>query len=646
METALAWIQARECSKITLIVSHNTMDKQNPIYRIMNYCPWPGMFNLLEILIFVAGILVVVLHFRFTSVMDETSDLIHRINLILSLSAASLLFIIASMMWRNRKIQQSQMKQLESEIEQRFRLNAALNTEQNKLSTLLVNWPDPVFLLDIHANIMDANPAAAHVLGYAKPEPLLGKNNVEFAPSELANEILEVNQGIFKTGKPLINKEATVLNQTTGKWQNLLITKAPYYDQHQQIAGLVVIGQNITAQKQTQDELRLVNQKLSASIADLEQRTQGVNLITQMVDLLSASTNVEEAYKIIENQLGKLNLADSGMLYMIKSSRNNLQQAAAWGQSVSDSPIFAPGDCWGLRRGRLHTAEFDHSACYDDYQANPLICPHISSTMPTDCLCVPLVAHGETLGILHLRHVVSQETIKLDSVHHGWFTPQRIQRINIIAESLALTLANLMLRTTLRQQSIRDPLTGLYNRRYLEESLERELLRASRSNKNTGLMMIDIDHFKRFNDTYGHPAADAVLSTIANFLLSSVRREDLVCRYGGEEILIMLPETDLEATYQRAEAIREGVAQLHVQYQGRVLEHVSLSIGVGTFPEHGQTPEAIIHSVDQALYRAKHNGRNRVEVAAPFLLVPRPDPWHRRQSQAEDHRTSALATVC
>ena len=251
------------------------MDKQNPIYRIMNYCPWPGAFNLLELLIFLAAIFVTIFLFRFTSdpYVQDTSDMIRSANNVLNISVGFLLFIISLILWWNRKIQQSQMKQLETEMEQRFRLDAALNTEQNKLSTLLVNWPDPVFLLDLHANIIDANPAAAHVLGYAKPEPLLGKNNAEFAPSELANEILEANQRILKTGKPLINKEATVLNQTTGKWQNLLITKAPYYDQHEQSAGLVVIGQNITAQKQTQDELRLANQKLSASIADLEQRT-------------------------------------------------------------------------------------------------------------------------------------------------------------------------------------------------------------------------------------------------------------------------------------------------------------------------------------------------------------------------------------
>lgn len=405
------------------------------------------------------------------------------------------------------------------------------------------------------------------------------------------------------------------------------------------------IQQSHAKQLEVEDELRSANQKLSNIIAESEQRTEGVDLIMQMVDLLSACPNLEEAYKIIETQLGKLSLADAGMLYMIKPSRNNLQQVASWGQSVSDPSVFAPSDCWGLRRGRLHATEFDHPRGDDDASANPLICHHISPDAPSEFLCIPLVAHGETLGILHLRHLVSEESIRSYSVPHAWFTARRIQRINIIVESMALSLANLMMRSTLRQQSIRDPLTGLFNRRYLEETLERELLRASRSGKNVGLMMIDIDHFKRFNDTHGHPAADAVLSAIANCLSSGIRREDLVCRYGGEEILVMLPEATLEATCQRAEQLREYVSRLNVQYQGRVLEQISISIGAGVFPDHGQTPEAIIHSVDQALYRAKNNGRNRVEIAAPGLSEPRSESWQRWQSSIEDRRIGWRAGI-
>jgi len=610
---------ANSSNKRFIIMSINPMNKENQLHRIITYSPWTGVFNLLEILFFVAGILVAVLLFRLTAEMWETIDLIRRNNLILSLGVGAILTSYFWMISRHRQMQESHVKQLETEREQRFQLSTTLSTERNKLSTLLATWPNPVLVLDIHANIMDASPAMAHLMGVSKAEFLRGKNESELQAPDLANEILEENQRILKAGEPLIRKEMTVLNRTTGKWQQLLVTKTPFHDQRGQIAGLVVIGQDITAQKQAEDALRSANQKLNEGIADLEERTQGVDLLTQMIDLLSACQNLEEAYKIIEDQLGRLSLADSGMLYMINSSRNNLQQVAAWGQSVSDPLVFPPNDCWGLRRGRLHTAEFNHSTRHDDQHANPLICTHISSTTPADYLCLPLVAQGETLGILHLQHLIGIESTESEVTPDTWFTPQRVQRINIIAESLALAIANLMLRTTLRQQSIRDPLTGLYNRRYLEETLERELLRASRCNKNVGLMMIDIDHFKQFNDTHGHPAADVVLSAVAQLFSSSVRGEDLVCRYGGEEFMIMLPEADLETTCQRAEAIREKVSQLRVQYQGQVLEPISLSIGVGIFPSHGEIPEALIRSVDQALYQAKHHGRNRVEVATPIL---------------------------
>jgi diguanylate cyclase (GGDEF)-like protein len=394
---------------------------------------------------------------------------------------------------------------------------------------------------------------------------------------------------------------------------------------------------NITTQKQTDDALRSANPELREEIAELEQQTHEMEILIQMIGLLSVCPMLEEAYRIIEDQLGRLNLADAGMLYILNSSNNHLQQVAAWGQSHSDPLVCPPGDCWGLRRGRLHMAR--------SYHANPLICPHVPSPTPADCLCLPLVAQGETLGVLHLRHLIGIDSIESSETPGSWFTPRKIQWINIITESLALAIANLMLRSTLRQQAVRDPLTGLYNRRYLEETLERELARASRSNKNVGLMMIDIDHFKQFNDTYGHPAADVVLTAVAHLLVKSVRREDLVCRYGGEEILIMLPETDFETICQRAETIREEAAQLRVQYEGQLLPQISVSIGVGIFPDHGQTQGMLIQNVDQALYRAKNYGRNRVEIVSSNLLVPPLDLQPKWQSHTEDSHSNWRAAI-
>jgi diguanylate cyclase (GGDEF)-like protein len=172
----------------------------------------------------------------------------------------------------------------------------------------------------------------------------------------------------------------------------------------------------------------------------------------------------------------------------------------------------------------------------------------------------------------------------------------------------------LKLRETLRTQSIRDQLTGLYNRRHMEESLERELRRASRSGRAIGIVLVDIDHFKRVNDTHGHEAGDKLLKAVGQFLQSRMREEDLACRYGGEEFVFVLPEASLDATSQRAERLREEVKGLRVQHRGRDLEPVSISLGVAVFPEHGTTGASLLRSADHALYRAKAEGRDRLVV--------------------------------
>ena len=167
----------------------------------------------------------------------------------------------------------------------------------------------------------------------------------------------------------------------------------------------------------------------------------------------------------------------------------------------------------------------------------------------------------------------------------------------------------------LREQSVRDALTGLFNRRYLEETLERELRRAERSDTAVGVIMLDIDHFKRFNDAHGHAAGDAVLRAIGGFLNASVRAADIACRYGGEEFTLILLDASQPMVRGRAEQLREDVKSLHVQYGGRGLEAVSLSLGVSFFPDHGPTGAAVLRASDAALYRAKREGRDRVVVA-------------------------------
>jgi diguanylate cyclase (GGDEF)-like protein len=253
--------------------------------------------------------------------------------------------------------------------------------------------------------------------------------------------------------------------------------------------------------------------------------------------------------------------------------------------------------------------------CIRDRINKTLICPHITPDGLADYLCVPLVAQGEALGLLHLRHKEGPAVFDETGNVVDWYGQTKKQRIQSIIDSLSLALANLKLRSTLRQQSIRDPLTGMYNRRYMEETLEREVLRAARNNETVGVVMLDIDHFKQFNDTFGHQAGDILLQSLGQFFLSHVRGEDVACRYGGEEFILLLPGSDLEETCHRAEEMRQKVHHMSVDFKGQALGKITLSFGVSVYPNHGATPDVLIQTADQALYRAKSEGRDRVIIA-------------------------------
>jgi diguanylate cyclase (GGDEF)-like protein len=177
-------------------------------------------------------------------------------------------------------------------------------------------------------------------------------------------------------------------------------------------------------------------------------------------------------------------------------------------------------------------------------------------------------------------------------------------------------VANLNMRDVLKMQSIRDPLTGLFNRRYMEESLDRELRRTVRKKSSLGVLMIDVDHFKRLNDTFGHDAGDAVLRSLGALLRTHFRGEDIVCRYGGEEFTVILPETSPDIVRQRSIELCEGVKQMRVEHHGQPLESITLSIGVAIYGEHGTTADALVRAADSALYVAKKDGRDRVIVAS------------------------------
>ncbi|HVD02157.1 MAG TPA: diguanylate cyclase [Candidatus Dormibacteraeota bacterium] len=362
--------------------------------------------------------------------------------------------------------------------------------------------------------------------------------------------------------------------------------------------GAVVAFSDITDRRRMEDELREANDRQREWISDLERRNQEANLLNEMGEVLQTCYTPEEARAAIGQYVERLFPGESGSLCML-NERSLLEVIASWGKALPGEEIFALEDCWALRRGQLHLVSDPKHG---------LRCRHLGDAPPTPYLCVPMMAHGAAIGVLHVR--ASAEPPLGRSV-------EAIQPLaRTVAEHVALAMANFNLRETLRVQSIRDPLTGLFNRRYMEETINREIPRATRYARPLGIILFDIDHFKDFNDEFGHAAGDTVLSSLGEFVRAHIRSEDIACRYGGEEIVLILPDAPLDVTRARAEMLCSGVAGLRLEHRGKPLGEVSISVGVAVFPRHGVTGEVLLRAADQALYRAKGGGRNRVELAA------------------------------
>jgi diguanylate cyclase (GGDEF)-like protein len=344
--------------------------------------------------------------------------------------------------------------------------------------------------------------------------------------------------------------------------------------------------------------LQKTNERLTRWVRELSARNQEIVLLGEMSNILQACLTTEEAYHNLAQLIKPLFPDISGAVFVMSNSKQLVSAVASWGDAnATTEMIFTPNECWGLRRGRSHLQESSRTM---------INCKHRHHDLPTvESLCVPMMAQGEALGVLYLS---ATET--------GAFTQSKRELAITVAEQIALALANLKLHEALQQQSIRDSLTGLFNRRYLEESLEREVSRAERKQQTVGIIMLDIDHFKRFNDTFGHDAGDTVLRELGIFLKKNIRGSDIACRFGGEELLIILPEADLSVTLQRAEQIREGIKHLNLHSRNQQLGTITLSLGVGIFPQHGITGDMVIQAADIALYQAKAQGRDRVIVAS------------------------------
>jgi diguanylate cyclase (GGDEF)-like protein/PAS domain S-box-containing protein len=362
------------------------------------------------------------------------------------------------------------------------------------------------------------------------------------------------------------------------------------------------IVNDITDRKRAEAKLEAANEKLARHVGELQQRSTELQLLGEIGGVLQSCHTMDEAYGVIAGSMEPLFPNWIGALYTISASKNAVEVAAQWGPPVFGERVFQPEDCWALRRARMH---------WFNGKENGMRCRHAEAPQVTESVCVPVMAQGEALGILHLQP--KDASTRAD---HLW--ARRAQNDGklaiLLAEQVGLALGNLKLRETLRNQSVRDALTGLFNRRYLEESLEREISRAVREKSTMAVLMMDVDHFQDFNDTYGHLLGDAALRAIGDFLKKNTRGHDIACRYGGEEFALVFSGSAPDGALMRAEALREGIKRLEVRSQGELLRTITASIGIAIFPDHGLTVADVLRSADQALRSAKQSGRDQICV--------------------------------
>ncbi len=346
-------------------------------------------------------------------------------------------------------------------------------------------------------------------------------------------------------------------------------------------------------------------QRLLLSVEQLEQGSASLRELGRYSGLLQSCMSGDEAIHLAAQLLSRLLPEAGGTLYRIRASQDYAEEVARWGEHAAGSAgMLSPGDCWALRRGQAHLRSASEAG---------ICCPHVTAPAPgtaASTACIPLIAQGTQLGFIYLSAVADTLLARMDLVETA-------------AEQLSMALFNLELQERLRIQSIREPLTGLFNRRYLEESLTRELSRCQRRGLPLALIMLDLDHFKAFNDLHGHVGGDALLAGFGRLLQSLSRPEDIACRYGGEEFTLILPEVGMQAALARAEAIRVAVQAMRVRHLGQELPGVTVSIGVACHPDHGDAAETLVRTADQALYRAKHVGRNRVQSAGEVMPAQR-----------------------
>lgn len=380
-----------------------------------------------------------------------------------------------------------------------------------------------------------------------------------------------------------------------GSLRRLAVRAVPIRDREGRVATLEGLVLDVTERKEDEENLRRASARLRVQSEALDLRTRQLQSLNDLARGLQTAKSQAEAIRCFVKNAPKLMPDSVGAVYLNDPS-GTTQATSFWPPASKERPVksLAIRDCWAACLGR--PAEPD--------QPSPEMCRGCPNDVAKGRLCFPLSDASPAIGFLHVRPAES-----------AGFTPHQWALIRAACEQFALALNNIRLRDALREEAVRDPLTGLFNRRHLDGTVRSEFEHAVRRGEPTSVLMLDLDRFKEYNDRYGHEAGDRLLQALGRFLSHAVRADDVPCRYGGEEFTVVLRDAPLEAALERAEAIRKGIEALHLTMGRQVQAPVTVSIGVASFPQHGKHFAGVLRSADMALLRAKREGRNRVVAA-------------------------------
>ncbi|MCP4341898.1 MAG: diguanylate cyclase [Desulfobulbaceae bacterium] len=492
---------------------------------------------------------------------------------------------------------------------------AQLLESEEKYRSIFEHAVGGIFQIDLEGKFLNANPSMARVLGYASSEALTtGVENVFkqlFVYPEHRSKLLSI-----LTEFDMVERFETRMYKKDKR--SIWVTMNARAIKNEQGAiksfdgFLMDVTERKTAEeilKQSREELEghvtSRTSELSSKLHELEQRNLEISILHEMGEMIQVCRDSEETYPIMSSYLNKFFPLDSGAIFLFDNKLPHKKPIASWGRQEEEAIMFEQSDCWAIRHGKPYMVENT-----DD----KIACPHVTKRQGVGHLCIPMITQGEIIGLFYLsfQRIIGERKRGQNSLEH-----KRNLAITI-SKQLTLAIANLTLRESLHLKSVQDPLTGLFNRRHMQEYLERESNRAQRHEEVLGVIMLDVDHFKKVNDTHGHETGDLALKKLASYLQKTVRIEDMVCRYGGEEFTVVIVGTSLESITTKMNRICSDVReQLTFNLAGETLK-ITISAGAAAFPTHSSDIQEVLKLADAALYQAKKDGRDRA-VIAPLL---------------------------